>query len=140
MERFPPEVITKDTTITIVRDSIIHDTVIIPGELIFWRDTIPCPQLEYHKSVTKNHLTSSVDISKGKIDVECKADSLQKVIDIKQKIINTYREKANTQIKERVEYKEHWYGPFAGWYTLITLVILIIYAAVRLIMKFYTGK
>lgn len=139
-ERFPPQVITKDTTITVIRDTVIRDTVYIGGELLIWHDSIPCPELKYSKSVTSKGLTSTVTIAKGKLTAECKSDSLENVIEINNRIIETYREKANTEIKEKIVYREYWHDPFCHYWTLFSICSIIIYAAIRIIAKIYTGK
>lgn len=139
-ERFPPQVIEKDNTKTVIRDTVIHDTVKVAGELLLWHDSIPCPDVKYSKSVTKGGITSTVKIIKGKLKTECKSDSLQKIIETQIKTIDTYREKANTEIKEKIVYKEYWHDPFCHYWTLFTIVTGIIYAAIRIIAKIYTGK
>lgn len=139
-ERFPPQVITKDTTITVIRDTVIYDTLKVAGELLIWHDSIPCPDVKYSKSVTKGGLTSTVKIIKGKLTTECKSDSLQKIIETQINEINTYREKANTEIKEKIVYREYWHDPFCHYWTLFSIVTIIIYAAIRIIAKIYTGK
>lgn len=82
-EKFPPQIITKDSVI--LKDTTIYvkQTIVIPGDSVLITDSIPCPDVEYHKEAksSSGKTTAKVDISKGKLTVDCKVDSLNKIID-----------------------------------------------------------
>ena len=124
-EKYPAQVITKDTTI--IRDSIITitDTVRQEGQLIFITDTIPCPQLEYHKSVTKNNLTAKIDISKGKLNVDCKTDSLIKIIETQSHLIKTITTHNEVKINTVKEFVVHWYDIVFRFLSAVLFLILL---------------
>jgi len=77
---YPPEVYKKDslssistqTNSIIIRDTIIHDTIKLKGDLITLHDTLPCPGLNYTKKEKKKART--IDTSKfvKKSDIETK--------------------------------------------------------------------
>jgi hypothetical protein len=124
--KFPPQIITKDSIS--VKDSVvlIRDTIFIPGAQVTLHDSIPCPELEYHKVSKKNNVTLSVNISKGKMSIDCKADSLQKEIEYLQHHIRTNKFKSETKIDTIVEYKIHWYDYLARFFAVILLIWLVI--------------
>lgn len=82
-EKFPPQIITKDSVI--LKDTTIYvkQTIVIPGDSVLIKDSIPCPDVEYHKEARSStgKTTARVDISKGQLTVDCKVDSLTKIID-----------------------------------------------------------
>lgn len=82
-EKFPPQIITKDSVI--LKDTTIYvkQTIVIPGDSVLIKDSIPCPDVEYHKEAKSpsGKTTAKVDISKGRLTVDCKVDSLNKIID-----------------------------------------------------------
>lgn len=128
-ERFPPRSSTNDTTITIIKDSIRHDTVYIPGmELVFGAD-IPCPDAVFHKTETKGHLTGSVNIKKGKVTFKCAADSLQAIIEVKDRIITTLQSRNETVVTPPIPLP--WWVPYAGWYFVITSPLLVAWSVWR---------
>ncbi|MCX6210138.1 MAG: hypothetical protein NTZ59_11755 [Bacteroidetes bacterium] len=96
----PSETIVKDSTATsivyIPKDSIIK----IAGDSVTIHDTIPCPDAVYHKQVTSNKgtLKATVDINKGKLNIDCKQDSLQQRI--------SWFEKEVERLKNHFEYKQ----------------------------------
>jgi len=81
-EKFPPQVITKDSIIqkdtTIYRDT----TITIPGDTVIIEDSIPCPGVNIFRSLgSKNgRTTASVSIKDNRLRVDCKTDSLNMVI------------------------------------------------------------
>jgi len=139
-QRFPPistvhdSIVIKDTTI------IVHDTVTIEGNEVILFGEVPCPELSFSNSATNKGLTATVSIAKGKVKVICKQDSLQAIIETKDRQIETYRTIKDNKVTTKTEFYNHWYDPFCRWYTLITLTLITIYVAVRVIMKIYTGK
>jgi hypothetical protein len=66
---------TVEKIVYVKKDSLVK----MPGDSVTLHDTIPCPGVVYHKeAVSKNGtLKTTVDIKDGRLDVGCKADSLQ---------------------------------------------------------------
>lgn len=120
-----------------MRDSIVYitDTFRLPGVEVQLHDTIPCPEFEYHKVSKVDNVTLSVNISKGKMDIDCKADSLQKEVNRLKHIIlkNTYR--TETKIKTVVEYKTKWYYVASLPLAILFLIIILIF----ILKKFVLG-
>lgn len=136
-ERYPPQV--RDSTV--IKDTIIYwvDTFRLPGETVIIEDTIPCPQLEYHKSVTKNHVTLKIDISKGKVTFMCAADSLQRLLNRERKERVITRTK-NFVSKPLIERKAYWYDtyffrPVAG----LSIILLLLYLLISRVLKAKNG-
>ena len=98
-------VIQTKSLVTEVRDSIVHDTttvtrdslITVPGSVVVLKDTIPCPELTLFRQEKKGHVTATLKITKGVIDVKCEADSLQLLVQmLKRQLIrevNFHREK-----------------------------------------------
>lgn len=121
-ERFPPKESVKDS---IVYKEILRDTVIyVKGEDILLIDTLPCPELNFTHSETKNHLIQRITIKKGIIKAECKEDSLIKVTaKLHDKLwIFSHAKKDNTIIKE---YKDHWYDLPLIWYFAVSFPLIL---------------
>jgi putative transposon-encoded protein len=55
-------------------------TIYVPGTTVHIVDSIPCPEVTMHREVKNNGTTATVDINKGKMNVDCKTDSLQVII------------------------------------------------------------
>ena len=133
--KFPAETIIKDSVSVVIRDSISTDTIFLPGESILIHDTIPCPDVEYHREVRSNNTIATVHISKGVITVECKTDSLQHIIEVKNKIIDKYRFHSSEKTKIQKVFHNRWYDIALRWYGVITLIMLVLY----LLKKRYLG-
>lgn len=125
-EKYPPQV--SDSTYT--KDSIVFvpDTIIVPGETVVITDTIPCPDVVYHKEVKKNHSTAIVDINKGKLTVECKTDSLEKIIIKQNHIIETNRNRKEVS-KPVIEYRTRFIDMLCRWIAGIAVGALLILIA-----------
>lgn len=110
-----------------VKDSIIphHDTLWFPGEKIKIHDTLPCPELNYHRSVTKNNLTATVDIKKGVLNVDCKADSLQKRIDWFEHQLSIYKSQKKEMVKVITVHYATWYDKLCYWFSGISLGVFL---------------
>lgn len=73
---------------TVIKDSTVRDTlretkdttIYIPGDTVSIHDSVPCPDAKYSKEVKKGGTTAKVSLNNGKLDVECKTDSLQLII------------------------------------------------------------
>lgn len=119
-KRFPPSV-TENTSTEIVEK--VRDTIIvIPGDTIKLTDTIPCPELinKVVKTKSAKGNTVSVSIKNNKLEVEAVCDSLEHLIQIKDKEIKILKQRKEVQhIKEK-------YIPKYFLYSGIILPFLII--------------
>ncbi|MCO5238882.1 MAG: hypothetical protein M9904_02395 [Chitinophagaceae bacterium] len=119
-ERYPPHLETKDSIVE--KEEIVYrdTTIAIPGDSVGIRDTIPCPDVDYYKEGKIGRTSVKVNISKGKIKVDCKSDSLQYVIDSLASIHKT-KEVFHSETKgvpiEVVKYKT---PSWCWWYLFIT--------------------
>jgi hypothetical protein len=96
------------------------------GENVIIKDTIPCPELEYHSQVKKNNLTAKVDIHKGVLKVECIEDSLKKVIEKQNHLITTLNNRITKETSQPIY--SHTITKFDSFTYLwfgISLIILI---------------
>ena len=127
-DRYPPLVSQKDSTIIIVQTHTIN--VPIQGETIILTDTLPCP--DYFKEVKSGVIKASVSIKKGLLKVECKTDSLNKVISYKDSLIQNISVK--TLVHTEYKYKNYWYLRPLIWYFIISLIViclLLVYNKVK---------
>jgi hypothetical protein len=96
-KRFPPSIveIEKTNTKEILRDTSIY----IPGDTVKIIDTIPCPEL-INKSIIKKsgRATVKFNIKDNKITAEALCDSLEKVIQLKDKEITILKDRKEIQI------------------------------------------
>lgn len=127
LQKFPPHITTKDSIV--IKDSTIYrdTTITIPGDSVQIHDSIPCPDVLYHKEAKSKtgRTTAVIDINKGKLTVNCKTDSLQHRIDSLQTKIRSL-EKYHTEVKmipgaERIKYKV----PLWCWVLLCANLIFI---------------
>lgn len=73
---------------TLTKDSLVYKevvklkdtTIVIPGKEITVFKAIPCPEADFDTSIRKENLTATVKLSKGKLTINCKADSLMQRI------------------------------------------------------------
>lgn len=137
---YPPEVYKKDslssistqTNSIIIRDTIIHDTIKLKGDLITLHDTLPCPGLNYTKKEKKNRITTEINIKNGVIDVTCKEDSIIQAHSIEVTKYKTIIDKQkdfisrsiNTESKVKTIYETPWYDYFL--FGLLIAVILYV--------------
>ena len=127
-DRYPPVLSQKDSTIIIIKTHTIN--VPIQGEKIILKDTLPCP--DYFKEVKSGGIKASVTINKGRLKVECKTDSLNKVISYKDSLIQNISVK--TLVHTEYKYKEYWYLKPLIWYFIISLLafcLLLVYNKVK---------
>ena len=131
-ERYPPSV----SDSTYVRDTFIMivDTVVVPGETVTIRDTVPCPELNFSKTVKKNHVTAKVVIKNGKIDFECKADSLEALLNTIRKERVTTRTRSSVS-KPVIELKSYWYDVY--FFRPFSILALLILAGLYLFNKIF---
>jgi len=133
LQKFPPQIVTKDSIIT--KDTtlyvVLRDT--IPGDSIVLHDSIPCPEVQYHKEVKSpsGRTTARVDINKGKLIVDCKVDSLNRVIDslkVKIKATETYHSEVKIVEKPVIKNKT----PIWAW---VMLGALALYFLIPIVVK-----
>lgn len=129
-EKFPPQIITKDSVVFKDTTIYVKQKIFIPGDTVSFTDTIPCPDVQYHKVVksTSGRTTAKVDIEKGKLSVDCQVDSLNKVID-SLKVQLQMKESYHSEVKvvEKPTYKIPAWG--------YALIIAIGVVAILLILK-----
>jgi len=127
LQKFPPQIVTKDSII--VKDTVISIRLVkipIPGDSVVLHDSIPCPDVQFHKEVKSpsGRTTAKVDINKGKLTVDCKVDSLNRVIDslqIKLKTTESYHSQVKTVEVPVVKYK----APGWAWFLLGAALLFI---------------
>lgn len=132
LQKFPPQIVTKDSIV--IKDTTVYITLrdTIPGDSVLLHDSIPCPDVQYHKEVKSpsGRTSAKVDINKGKLTVDCKTDSLNRVIDslIKLKSAQTYHSEVTTVEVPVVKYKT----PVWAW---IMLAAIALYFLIPIIIK-----
>lgn len=133
-DRYPPQV--RDSSYTTETLTNCIDTVYKPGETIsIPGDSIPCPDLIYHKEIKKGHLTGSVNIKNGILKFDCKSDSLEVIINTLRKEVITNRSKTEVHTGPK-EYITRWYDMFCRYATgIYTLLLLGLIAGRILSMK-----
>lgn len=125
-DKYPPLV--SDSIITIIKDTVLHDTIYLEPEQLVFHDTIPCP--DYHKTITHNHITSTVDIHKGILSVTCKEDSLQKVIDEKVKWIKVLDKRNSVRVETK--FIVNWYDIMCRWLSAIFFLFIVGFISAKL--------
>lgn len=138
LEKFPPKPYDSVVTVITYKDTVIRDTVVVPGKGLTIHDTLPCPELNYHKEVKKDGLTHTVNITKGVLKSDCIADSLILVIDnlVKQKqtlILEKRKEVSVVKVNELT--KGQGFLIVCGWLFWICLLIGIIYIILRIYFR-----
>ncbi len=129
------------TVETVIKETITTDTVYvpkekiitIPGDSVMITDTIPCPELNYHKEATSKsgNVKATVNISKGNLQVDCKTDSLIQRI---QWLEAHSKQVVNKETTITITPPPKRYIPKWVWWLL---VINIIYVAARIAIKIY---
>lgn len=132
------------TVETVIKETITTDTVYVPKEKIVTRpgdtvtihDQIDCPDVVYHKeAVSKTgNVKASVNINNGKLDVDCKTDSLIERIQWLEAHSNQVKtvEKTITITPQ----PKRWIPKWVWW----LLAINIIYVAGRVLIAIYKPK
>lgn len=127
-DRYPPVLSQKDSTIIIIKTHTIN--VPIQGEIVTLTDALPCP--DYFKEVKNGNIKASISIKKGLLKVECKTDSLNKVISYKDSLIQNISIK--TLVHTEYKYNDYWYLKPLIWYFIISLLaicLLLVYNKVK---------
>jgi hypothetical protein len=126
LQKFPPQIITKDSTV--IKDSTIYrdTTITIPGDSTTIHDSLPCPDVKYHKVAKSKsgRTTATVDINNGKLTVNCKTDSLQQKIDsLKTHIRSMERYRSEVKLVPVPKYKT----PAWCWWLVGANVLFIVW-------------
>lgn len=107
-----------------------HDTVITDSPVMTAiHDTIPCPLLDLHSSVTSGNQQLTIQAHGGVLDVQCTSDSLQRVISVlSEKITELRQEKSDSTIvmTKLVDVPVTHIPTWAWWSLGINLVLLIV--------------
>lgn len=124
-QRFPPQIVIKDSIV--LKDTTLYVSVpvIVPADTVTLIDSIPC-DITYEKEQKKGSQSAKVIIDKGIITVECRSDSLVKVID-SLKVVVQNKEKYQSEVKviegpERVRNKV----PPWCWYLLSANIVFLL--------------
>lgn len=132
-QKFPPQIITKDSIV--LKDTTIYVPVkyTVPGDSVIIKDSIPCPDVQYKKEIKSGsgRTRVEIEISRGKLKVDCKVDSLNNVIDslaVKLKTMESY--KSEVKIVEKPVIRK--VVPLWCW---ILLGVVILYLISPLIIK-----
>lgn len=131
--KFPPEekVVTKDTFIYKEVVKYRDTTIIIPGKTVTIEKEVNCDSLKRAQlpktTVKSGNLNATVEIKDGKLKVDCKADSLEQVIKLKEKTISELQK--SSTVKETIwdVYQVHWYDTFCRWYFIITATFITLW-------------
>lgn len=127
---YPPQIIVKDSFIQVVKDSIIiKDSLItIPGQTItlteYFRDTL----VFIDTIIQQGNLSLQVKAHKGKLTATCKADSLQKLVQMLRRQLLTITNnttKQTTTVQAIPTPKP--YIPKWVWYSLVINIIAAAY-------------
>lgn len=124
-QRFPPQIITKDSVV--IKDTTIYRDVAVqvPGDSVTIHDTINCPGLNYEKEVQSGHMKAKVSIHDNQLKVDCKSDSFQLVIkDLKIKIATLEKFHSEVKIVQAppvIKYRM----PALGWWSLLGNLLLL---------------
>lgn len=126
----------KDSVSTSVmyKDSLVFigDTLYFAGDSTVIHDSIKCP--DYYKATTKGKLTSTVTIKNGKITVVCREDSLKKILEFERTIrTKTTSEFKSEKSKPEIVYESYWYDIMCRWGFGISLIIIIILMAGKIV-------
>jgi len=123
LQKFPPQIVTKDSIV--VKDTTIYVTVtdVVPADAVIIHDSIPYPDIQYHNEATSpsGRVKAKVDISKGRLTVNCKTDSLVRVIDslVKLKTAQVYHSETKTIDVPVVKKKT----PLWAWIMLVGIIL-----------------
>ncbi|MDI3320009.1 hypothetical protein [Pinibacter soli] len=125
LERFPPQIITKDSIV--LKDSPIYLRIYVPvpGDSVTMHDTFPCPDMIYHKEFksASGRTIGIVNVKQGQLIVSCKTDSLNRIIDSLVHLQTKEVYKTETKIVEKpvVKYRM----PGWCWWLIIALLVCL---------------
>jgi hypothetical protein len=125
--------VVKDSIHTVINtETVVKDSaVFIPGDTVRITDSIPCPDVTYSKEVTKGKITAKVTINKGKLDVECKYDSLMLIIqNLRRELVTfqSYNEHNKATVEQvPVEVPKPYIPKWLWWFLLASLALNVWY-------------
>lgn len=144
LEKFPTKDSISISSRIVYKDTLIHDTLRIPGKEVSIHDTLPCPELNFHKEIKEDGLKHTIDIKNGVLNSKCEADSLKKVISIlvKEKQIITDQLTIKNQPPIEVNNLTSWqeFLIVCGYLFWISWLLFAIFTAIRIYLKSTTGK
>jgi uncharacterized membrane protein (UPF0136 family) len=125
-------VITKTDSIVETKTAIQKDTVIIiQADSVTIHDTIPCPDVIYHKEAYSDggNIKATVDINKGRLTVDCKTDSLvQQISWLEWQLKSERWVNENKTVEKPFEVKVPTpYIPKVFWYVLVYAIGLTVW-------------
>lgn len=130
-ERYPAKDSTY-TTETIIND---WDTVYLAGGEALIEVDSPCPEyVEFHQTIRKGRTSASIDISKGKLRVECNEAPLREIIKNQKHIIRTF-ESRKPQVVREVVMKTAWYYTFCVWWFILSMIFTLMFIGVGMLRK-----
>lgn len=126
-ERYPPQIITKDSIVEKENITYRDTTIVVPGDSVQIHDSIPCPDVVYHKTITSKigKTKASVHINKGRLDVDCKTDSLRAVVDSLVTISKTKELHRTETIIHNVPVIKYRVPQWCWWYIVVTVGFMV---------------
>lgn len=132
------------STTTKVRDSLIVKevprivTVTIPGDTVTVKEYIECdsitnkPKPKEFKSGNGRAKVSVMIADDGSLTATGGCDSLQRAIEVRDKIIEKFHSEEKNELKTVVEYKTRGIDKFCRWFTAISIILIVAYIFYRL--------
>jgi hypothetical protein len=118
---------TKDSTVQTEHTIHTTDTVYVPGDSVEISVAIPCPDAVFNQEVNNTNTKLKVKLKNGQLTVNCKTDSLQKIID---SITTVKRWELHKTITKTITVKEKvikYKVPAWCWWLLAFFVGSIVY-------------
>lgn len=141
------EISETSTEKVIQKDSIRKDTVYITvaGPTQYLPN--PCAELcdslgnvkSYYKEERKNGITSTVHTKGNVLIVDCKADSLEAIIEARDRTISYYKmsekNKKQSSVKEVPVIVKTWWDKFLRWWFWVTAAILSTFIVLKRVLR-----
>ncbi|HTA28473.1 MAG TPA: hypothetical protein VK809_11830 [Bacteroidia bacterium] len=110
---------------------VAHDSIIsIPAQSVTLHDTFlvnePCPT-HYRKVLKSGNETATLSIDSGMVTVICHEDSLKKEIEVRDKIISSFKEHTQVGVAEHDVYLTLWYDYFCRTIVGLSLLFLLLW-------------
>lgn len=129
-----PEKVKTDSVYSRIETEVIrHDTIVTPGDSAFYYAWLKCqdgsvPMIVKERMVTgkRTSITASID-SLGKLTTKCNSDSLQSIIEIKDKLVQELISKSETKT---IVIELTWWQQalmYFGAFSLIRWLLVFIY-------------
>lgn len=122
-EKFPPQIVTKDSIIEKEIITYRDTTITVPGDSVQIHDSIPCPDVVYKKTATSKggKTTATVSINRGKLSVSCKTDSLRAVVDSLVTVDKTREVYKTETVIHEVPVIKYKVPRWVWWYILLSI-------------------